>query len=198
MSLRWYVIRTKAQSERLAASSLERDGLELFFPLVQTPLPGAAPTLVPLFPGYLFVHYDMEEGNAQMARRLPGILGWVRFNGVAPPVPDDEVANLADRVESINSGGGLWTRFRPGDKVRVVTGKLEGLAEIVEEAKSPESRVKVLMEFMGRQVPAEIPWHSLSASQEHSGRNTHRRRPRRTRGGGRWVRGFRPEPAAIA
>ena len=123
MSLRWYVIRTKPQSERLAASALERDGLELFFPVVRTPLPHAAPTMVPLFPGYLFVHYDMEEGDAQMARRLPGIVGWIRFNGVAPPVPDDVVANLADRVESINCGGGLWTEFRPGEKVRVVTGR---------------------------------------------------------------------------
>lgn len=198
MTRRWYVIRTKPQSERLAASALERDGLELFFPLVQMPLPNAARTVVPLFPGYVFVRYDMEEGDAHMVRRLPGILGWVRFNGVAPPVPEDVVAHLADRVEAINSGGGLWTKFRPGDKVRVVTGKMEGLAEVVEEAKSPESRVKVLLEFMGRQVPAEVPWHSLRAAREDSALNTHRRRPRRTRGGGRWVRGFRPEPAVVA
>jgi len=196
MSLRWYVIRTKPQSERLAASALERNGLELFFPLVRTPLVHAAPSMVPLFPGYLFVRYDMEAGDAQMARRLPGILGWVRFNDVAPPLPDDVIANLADRVESINNGGGLWTRFRPGDKVSVVTGKLEGLAEVVEEAKSPESRVRVLLEFMGRQVPAEIPWQSLKPARKDSGPTAPARRPRRTRGGGRWVRGFRPETAA--
>ena len=198
MSLRWYVIRTKPQSERLAASALERDGLELFFPLVQMPSLNAARTMVPLFPGYLFVRYDMEEGDAQTVRRLPGVSGWVRFNGVAPAMPEDVVAHLADRVEAINGGGGLWTKFRPGDKVRVVTGKMEGLAEVVEEAKSPESRVKVLLEFMGRQVPAEVPWHSLRAAPEDSAPNTRRRPPRRTRGGGRWVRGFRPEPAAVA
>jgi len=197
MSLRWYVIRTKPQSERLAASALEKDGLELFFPLVRSPLVHAAPHMVPLFPGYLFVRYDMEEGDAQMPRRLPGVLGWVRFNDVAPSLPDDMIANLADRVLSINNDGGLWTKFRPGDKVSVVTGKLESLAEVVEEAKSPESRVRVLMEFMGRQIPAEIPWQSLRPTRKDSGPPSPARRPRRTRGGGRWVRSLRPETATV-
>ena len=198
MSSRWYVIRTKPQCEGLAAASLDREGLELFFPRVQARSPRATRTRIPLFPGYLFVRYDMESEAAPSVRRLPGILEWVRFDGVAPAVPDDLVAELVRRVDAINGEGGLWTRFRPGDCVRVVTGKLESLAEVVEEAKSPESRVRVLLEFMGRRVPAEIPWHNLQATQRDSVSNAYHRRPRRTRGGGRWIRGFRPEPAAIA
>ena len=198
MSHHWYVIRSKPQSEGLAAASLDGEGLELFFPRVQTPSLGGARTRIPLFPGYLFVRYDMESEFAPSVRRLPGVLGWVSFDGVAPSVSDEVVAELTRRVDAINGEGGLWTRFGPGDRVRVVTDKLDSLAEVVEDAKSPESRVRVLLQFMGRQVPAEIPWRNLQALHRDSGSNEYRRRPRRTRGGGRWIRGARPEPAAIA
>ena len=198
MSQRWYLIHTKPNSEYLAAASLEGEGFEYFFPCVNTPRPRPGHTDVPLFPGYLFMRYDSEEQDWPSVHRLPGIWGWVYFDGVAPLVPNEVIADLAKRVAMINQGGGLWKRFRPGELVRVVSGPTDCLAEVIEEPDSPESRVKVLMEFLGRKVSAKVPWFDLRPTREGVELATIRRGRRRTRGRRRWVRGFGPRALASA
>ena len=89
--LNWYAVRTKAQSEYLAAQVLGGQGFEVFLPLVGSPKPRAGREDTPLFPGYLFLRYDVEHQDWPSLTVLPGILGWVRFNGVVPAVPDEIV-----------------------------------------------------------------------------------------------------------
>lgn len=195
MSRHWYVIRTNPQSEHIAATSLEREGLELFFPRVRRTLPRDDCRLVPLFPGYLFLRYDVNKKDRLPVQRLPGISGWVRFGGVVPPVPDEVVSELAQRVETINSEGGLWSRYRRGDTVRVVSGKMDGLAQVVDEPQSPQARVRVLLHFMGRLVPAQVSWQDMRPVQQETDTDNQGRISRRTRGRGRWIRGFGPRAA---
>ena len=188
MSLNWYAVRTKPQSEYLAAHVLDGQGFEVFLPLVGSPMPRAGREDTPLFPGYLFLRYDVDRQDWPSLTPLPGILGWVCFNGVVPAIPDDVVELVAERVQAINRTGGLWTRFRRGQRVHVLYGKMEGLAEVVEEPRSPEDRVRVLLNFMGRQVPARVPWLNLRPLEQtalamRSGTNR-----RRTRGRGRRIR----------
>ncbi len=192
MALNWYVLRTRPRSEYLAARALEREGFERYFPQLVTSKRGAGRTEMPLFPGYLFVRYDFNDATRASVQRLSGILGWVKFNGHAPSIPDEVVAEIDRRVESVNRAGGLWRRFRIGDKVRVVSGKMEGLAQVLEEPDSARSPVRVLLEFMGRLVPAQVPWHSLQPVYETSLPTGHHHLQRRTRGKGRWIRGFGP------
>ena len=192
MGLSWYVIRTKPRCDRLAAASLERNGFDLFFPRVRVVKPRGRKVVSPLFPGYLFLHHDAETHGWASVLRLPGILAWVKFGGVAPVVPDQVVDELAERVDAINDDGGLWTRFKRGDTVRVVTGKIDNLAEVVEAPGSPKDRVRVLLDFMGRLVPAVVSWEHLRPVTDASGGNEYRQSRRRTRGHGRWIRGFGP------
>ena len=197
MARHWYVLRTMPRCERGAVGALEREGFEVHFPRVQTPRPQGGYNNAPLFPGYLFIRLDWDDPDSPSVRRLPGVLGWVRFDGVVPHVPDAVISDLALRVQSMDQGGGLWTRFRPGDRVLVVSGNMESLAEVIEEPNSPESRVRVLLDFMSRQVPAQVPWRNLRRVPEGS-YSSEVRRGRRTRGGGRWVRGFGPRGLAAA
>ena len=175
--------------------SLAREGYEVFFPRVLSPKPSRSRTDVPLFPGYLFLRCDPDPAVWPSIHQLPGVTGWVRFGGVVPKVPDEVVSGLANRVQTINEGGGLWTRFRAGNQVRVVSGAMDNLAEVVEDSKSAESRVKVLMQFLGRQVTTEVPWHTLRRTQQGASVIGRAGSVRRTRGGGRWVRGFGPRAA---
>jgi transcriptional antiterminator RfaH len=142
----------------------------------------------PLFPGYLFLRCEPED--AGRFAFLPGhrVAGWVNFSGVVPAVPDDVIAELRLRVERITRDGGLWRRFKPGETVKVVSGTVETLAQVVSEAKSPEGRVKVLLSFMGRMVEAQVPRQRLWPAQGPSSQPV--RLPRRTRGRGRWIHSF--------
>jgi len=117
-------------------------------------------------------------------------LGWVRFGGDIPWLPDQMVAEFKNRSEN----GSLRRRFSPGDLVRVDADALQGFAKVVEDPKSNHSRVKVLLDFMGRSVLAQVPWESLLPIEDSN--DGKRPLPRRTRGRGRWIMGFGPSVAS--
>jgi transcriptional antiterminator RfaH len=184
---RWYVARTEPRAEFMAAKALARDGYEVFFPLVIKPHSEHDNTETPLFPGYIFLHFDSENGSWPSFLGTHRIAGWVKFGGEIPSLPDSEIAELRDHLESINQQGGLANPFKPGELVDVVAGNLQCLAEVVEGSKSPQGRVKVLLQFMGRQIPAQVSRENLRQTENSS--NSTERPARGTRGGGRWIKG---------
>ena len=193
---KWYVVRTEPSAEYQAASELTREGYEIFFPTVKSPHNRLGHPDTPLFPGYLFLRHDPETSDWPSFRPAHRIAGWVRFDGVIPSVSDDVIADLEQRVAGIYASTGLWRRYRRGEAVQVVSGHLESIGEVVEEAKTPEARALVLLQFMGRLVQARIPWSDLQPITPKPARQQPPDKvhaPRRTRGGGRWVRGFGPE-----
>lgn len=197
MALNWYVVRTKPQSEYIAANALRVEGYEHFFPTIQTVQKRSGKEEIPLFPGYLFVRCDVDRGQWPAIGLLSGVLGWVRFDGVASLIADDVVDELARRVESINDNGGLWIKYKLGQKVRVVSGQFESLAQVAEEPTSSDSKVRVLLEFMGQLVSAEVPWSDLHIAPEDSRGNVNHGGRRRTRGRGRWIRNRGSEAIAL-
>ena len=184
----WYLIRTLPRSDRLAADELAGSGFEVYFPRLTKIHAVKGVTDEPLFPGYIFLRWDKRDSGLPSLRGLPHVAGWVSFGGVTPTVPDSEVTELASWTEDVNLKGGNWRRFEPGEEVRVVSGQLNCLAKVLEGSKSPRARARVLLNFMGRRVRAEVPWESLSPIEDGSGKQA--RPPRRTRGKGRWIRGF--------
>lgn len=187
MTLRWYLARTEPQAEYLAAHELTRDGFDTFFPRVKSPHPRFRHDDEPLFPGYIFIRCGQEAEGWPTFRPVHRLLGWVRFGGEIPSVPNEVVDEIARRVEQINDGEGLWRKFRRGEKVRVVSGAMDGIGEVVQEAKSPQARAIVLMQFMGGLVRADVPWQSLRPME---GDSVSTQYPRRTRGRGRWINGI--------
>ena len=199
MASKWYVARTRPRVESLAGAELVRDGLEIFLPRINSPLPQGGFTDDLLFPGYLFIRCDPKINGWPVFRSEHRMLGWLGFDGVVPALPDGDIEALMGNIADVNGDGGLWRRYQVGEMVNVVSPTISGLGEVLEKPKSPRSRVKVLMEFMGRLVPAQIPWENISplgAFDQNT--NQHNQAPRRTRGRGRWVRGFEPSSAVSA
>lgn len=194
MTRRWYVVRTEARAEQLAATQLRSDEFEVFSPRVNAVHGQVGPRDTPLFPGYLFLRLDPEEEAWPRFKSSHRVLGLVRFGGELPWLPDGLIEELARRLEEMNQGHGLWRRFRTGDQVRIVSGGIDSLAEVLEEAKSPQAHAKVLFEFMGRIIRAKVPWKDLRPAEDQAWGN--HRAPRRTRGRGRWIQGFGPRTAA--
>ena len=190
-SLQWYVARTRPRAEHAARACLEAKGIDCFLPCVNRPHPQPGYHNVPLFPGYLFLRWDMWEQGPHPVREVPQLVGLVTFEGVAPLVPGDVISELRHRVEAINRDGGLWTRFQVGERVHVRLGPAESLAEVVVGAESPREHVRVLLEFLGRQVHAKVPWQDVWLVKDHDlVWDREARPPRRTRGRGRWIKGY--------
>ena len=188
----WYLIRTRPRSEYKAAAGLERSGYEYYFPKVRTPKPRPGHDDTPLFPGYLFVRYHRNGNGLPPLNRISGLIGWVDFDGAVPEVPDEIIEELSQRIDAINNHGGHWRRFKPGETVQVTSGRMNNLAKVLEEPESPQSRVQVLLNFMGRMVRARVPWRDLEPVNGVPGSYWPSRSPRRTRGRGRWIRGQGP------
>ena len=192
MGLRWYVARTEPRAEFIAAEELGRDGYDVFFPRIIETNPRPGRTETPLFPGYLFLHCDPEAEGWPSFRTGHRITGWVSFGGEVPCLPERDLAALKEGLALVNRQGGILRKLSPGDKVHVDAGNLQGLAEVIEGTKSPRARANVLLWFMGRLVQAQVPLEHLRLLEDRPEET--QRLPRRTRGKGRWVGGFRPVP----
>ena len=185
MEARWYILRTYPRVEMHAVRELEQDGYETFLPLVPAHYPNKNQVQVPLFPGYLFVKWDSNTQEWPKFRSSNRIFGWIKFDNEIPSLPNETVLDLISHLDSLDRTGGRWHNFEIGERVEVVSGTIIGMAEITESVKSPNSSVKVLLEFMGGLVRAEIPFKDLRPIECNPG--IKEKIPRRTRGRGRWV-----------
>jgi transcriptional antiterminator RfaH len=187
MAPAWYVAHTQTLAEYRARTYLEARDFECFLPTVSTPSPRRGKEDAPLFPGYLFVRYELQERGTRALEWGQDLARLVTFDGVAPSVPDPVIDQLRQRVSEINGSGGLWRRFQPGDRVVVQLGSpgSGSLAEVVQGAESPEGRVRVLLELLGHQVQAQVPWRNVRPAPDGYAIWRH---PRGTRGRGRHFR----------
>ena len=190
MNGKWYVIRTQPRAESLAANELTRDGFEVFSPVVRTTRVKTTQSFDNLFPGYLFLKCDTEADGWPSFRPAHRVIGWVSFGGDTPWLSDSVIRDLKDRIETISNDGGLWQRFRAGEKVEVASASITGLGEVVKDGRSAQARVEVLMRFMGRIVRAQVPREDLQPVNNLVDWN--HKRLRRTRGKGRRTRSYRP------
>jgi transcriptional antiterminator RfaH len=195
LALSWYVARTKPLAEYVAKDCLEAAGVEIYLPCVPTTRPRPGRSDEPLFPGYLFLRYDLEQPVwPRLLFRDTNLVGLVACAGVAAPVDDTVITELAHRVEAVNRSGEFRSQIRDGDRVLVRLGSVEErLMGVVTESTQESARVKVLLEFLGLQVPAEVPRGDVQpVLGPETGATKSGKPPRRTRGRGRWVRGFGP------
>lgn len=192
MAGHWYLARTRSRAEYAARDQLSSLGVDVFMPSVVTPEPRPGRDDTPLFPSYLFVRFGPDEDRGARLRMVPPVIGLVTFGGEAPPVEERVIETIAERVDAINAGGGLRMLPEAGGRVMLTVGQTELPAEVVDHTASPRARVRVLLEFLGRQVPAEISVGStaLTGTKKPVDRMLSAPVPRRTRGRGRWIQGY--------
>jgi transcriptional antiterminator RfaH len=194
MALQWYVVRAKPQSEYAAYTGLIRSGFETRSFHILSWRFNAISYKEPLFPGYLFVRCDVKGKGWSSFGHLNNILSLVHFDGEYPVVPDEIINDLSRRVDQVNIPYSLSPCYRKGQKVCVRVGSGESLGEVVSEPKPSSMRLRILMEFLGRRVYAEVSSEKVRPLKEGNFPNsdfTHLT-SRRTRGGGRWIKGFGP------
>ena len=184
------MVRTEPRAEYLAAAELDRDGFEVLLPRLKLAYPRFGHTDMPLFPGYLFIRCSPETSGWPVFRPGHRVSGWVSFGGEVPSMSDEAVDEFLWRIEEANNKGGFWKRFELGERVEIVSKTMQGLAEVVQTGKSAQGRVKVLLNFMGRMVSADVPWEHLRSVPDQAKEPV--RIPRRTRGRGRRIIGAPP------
>jgi transcription antitermination factor NusG len=143
-------------NEQLAAK-----GFEMFFPKVGRAVDAyAAPSRraadKPLFPGYLFVHHELDKSSYVdiiKARGVVRVLG-ERWDCLAP-IPNAEIDAIA-RV--INSGELLLPHphLAEGDRVRIVSGPLAGVSGVFVRHKPAKGLLVLSIDLLRRSVAVEV------------------------------------------
>jgi transcription termination/antitermination protein NusG len=154
----WYVVQTCSRHEVLVEGGLTRKGLEVFLPRVKVRSRRRDRLQMleaPLFPGYLFVHTDLNDWAYYSIIKNQGVVRILGIKGQFTPVPEDTVASLRTLV---NSGQPIfpWSKLTPGKRVRVVEGPLTGAIGVILRNKQGKMRLLVAVELLGRSVCAEL------------------------------------------
>jgi hypothetical protein len=113
-------------------------------------------------------------------------LGWVKFEETIPFLTESALDKIKKTIADLNETGGLWNRYTAGDSVIINNLSIDTFGEVLEDVKSPDSFVQVIMQFMGRMVKASVHVSRLSVSNPDI--TIYRNRGRRTRGNGRLIK----------
>ncbi len=146
----WFLAQLKPNSFRIAERNLVRQGFQTFLPLHEETrrARGTFTTrLRPLFPGYLFVAFDIGKDGWRKVNSTYGITRIVSLGKDPTPVPSDLVRDLMQRCDRDGQLLPVET-FKPGDEVRVINGPFANFIATVESIDA-DRRVWVLMEIMG-------------------------------------------------
>lgn len=148
MQAHWYVLNVKPHKERIVNRFLRSKGVEVYFPTLRVePVNPRASTIRPYFPGYLFVHLDLQDRGQNALRWTPGTRGLVRFGSEPAMVPDTLIDELRKRVAQANEMRDD-PELKSGDRVRITGGPFEGYEGLFDTYLSGQDRAQILLAFL--------------------------------------------------
>jgi len=157
--LNWYVMRSKPNKEAALWRELCARRLDSFYPRLRVhPVNPRSRTLRPYFPGYLFLHADLDEVGFTAVQWMPFSMGLVSFDHEPAMVSDSLIHALRRRVDEIEAAGGeIFDNLKKGDPVLIQDGAFAGYEAIFDTRLPGSERVRVLLSLMNRrQVPLEL------------------------------------------
>jgi transcription elongation factor/antiterminator RfaH len=159
MAFDWYTLRSKPRKEEVLWKQLRSQDFEVFFPRLKVqPINPRARKLKPYFPGYMFVHVDLDEVGISTFQWMPHAIGLVAFDGVPATVPENLVHAIKKKVEQIAAAGGeVFDGLKPGDQVRISDGVFAGYEAIFDTRLPGSERVRVLIQMLSdRRLAVEM------------------------------------------
>ena len=160
MNLQWYVLRSRPNKEMILWRELCGRGLDCFYPQLRVrPVNPRSRKMRPYFPGYLFLHTDMDQVGSGTFQWMPFSGGLLAFDEVPATVPHNLVQAIRQHLEQLNAAGGeLLAGLKHGDSVIVRGGPFEGYKAIFDARLPGHERVRVLVKLLQmRDVPVELP-----------------------------------------
>lgn len=154
----WFLAQVRPNGDQIAKRNLERQQFSTFQPLErQTRVRAGKFTTVcrPFFPGYLFVSHPETLAPWHLVNSTYGVARLVSFGGRPAPVPQTIIASLTAAC----GPDGVVSRahqLAPGTRVEIASGAFTNFIGEVERL-SPDHRVLVLLDFMGKQTKVNLP-----------------------------------------
>src|SRR6185369_3365327 len=158
MEKAWYVLRAKPRKESQLYSYLCTKQIETFYPtLTVKPVNPRSSKIRPYFPGYMFVHVDLDQIGKNTLEWMPSSTGLVEFGGEPAAVPDNLIYELKQTLERLKAERDLGMHgIKPGDTVRITSGPFAGYEAIFDTQLNGDQRAQLLLHWLGRQLKVEV------------------------------------------
>jgi len=162
----WFVVRTQSRAEEKAMQHLTNQGFVAYLPRYRRRVRHARRNeivLRPLFPGYLFVHLDLDHCRWRSINGTVGVRE-ILTNGDTPLVVStrivDEIKAREDESGAVKLAAPSFAR---GQAVRLLEGPLTDVNGLFEEMRD-ENRVILLVSLLGREVRMQVPAAAVAAA----------------------------------
>jgi transcriptional antiterminator NusG len=156
--LKWYALHSRSRHEDVVFEGLRKKSIEAFLPKIQVMSrrkDRRKRILVPLLPGYVFVHADLSPYNYWDIIKTYGVVRLIGFEGKPAPVKEEEIVSL-----QILDGTDRTVRnqayMKKGDVIMIMDGPLKGLAGYYIRHKGKSDKVVVSIELLQRSLAVEI------------------------------------------
>ena len=158
---RWFALYTKPHKEYMVQGLLHSHKVETYLPEIAVAVRRRdRRDKKPFFPHYLFARLEPHSDQMAKAQWTPGLRRIVSAGGQPVPIPDEIVAHIRQRLEMMVEEQPA-VPFRHGEIVHVTRGPFEGLNAMFDRALSPDGRVRILLEMVGRLVAADLDVEDL-------------------------------------
>ena len=157
---KWYVAHSKPRNEELLWKQFCLRNIESYYPCINVPTVNPrARKVQPYFPGYLFVHVDLELIGKSTLEWMPGGVGLVSFGDEPASVPEKLICAIRQRIEHLNKAlGKNYVPLCKGDIVAIHSGVFTGYDGIFDFQLSGTDRVQILLSLLdNRLIPVEMP-----------------------------------------
>jgi transcriptional antiterminator RfaH len=153
---RWYALRLRSNFEHKTHGYCQGQGLETFLPTYRrASRKHGGPTVLerPLFPGYLFAHFDLRLPEKTALLQAPGVAQIVRFGNKSVAIPEREIESVRILAQP-GSAARPHPFLREGMRVQVVAGPFAGAVGVIAEPLVKKKKITfvVTIELLGRAV----------------------------------------------
>ncbi len=115
-----------------------------------------------VFPGYVLVNMILSEESWYVVRNTPGVTGFVGMGNQPTPLRPEEVQQILKRMEA--EAPHVKVSFKVGERIRIVDGPFNDFRGIVDEIDMERSKVRVRVNFFGRETPVELDFLQVEKS----------------------------------
>jgi len=171
--MRWYVVHTysgyentakKALDERIQMLEVGDRVQEVLVPTEQVVEMRGGQKRVStrkFLPGYLLVRMVLDDETWHVVKNTPKITGFVGNMRNPPPVPDEEVRRITDRMSDGEAAPKPVMHFERGESVRVIEGPFATMKGTVEESNPTRGKLRVMVSLFGRPTAVELDFSQV-------------------------------------
>jgi transcription antitermination factor NusG len=155
---KWYAVHTRSRFEMKVFEGCSNKSIEAFVPRIQVMSrrkDRRKKILIPLLPGYVFVHFDMTPEVYWDIIKTTGVVRMVSFRGQPVPARDEEMSSLMI-LDGTDRTVQNRTYMSKGDRVMIMEGPLKGLVGFYLRHKGQSQKVVVGIELLQRSLAVEI------------------------------------------